>query len=103
MAICSQRKVTGWNGPVIFLQDLFVETEYRAQGIARGLIARVAALAHNVGSPIIELTVRDDNPAQQFYLSTGFQPLPQCLTFVLSGAALAKLAESDENNLALTG
>jgi GNAT superfamily N-acetyltransferase len=103
MAICSQRKVTGWNGPVIFLQDLFVETEYRAQGIARALIARVAALAHNVGSPIIELTVRDDNPAQQFYLSTGFQPLPQCLTFVLSGAALAKLAESDENNLALTG
>ena len=35
-------------------------------------MARVAALAHELGSPIVELTVRDDNPAQQFYLSTGF-------------------------------
>ena len=24
MATCSQRIITGWNGPVIFLQDLFV-------------------------------------------------------------------------------
>jgi GNAT superfamily N-acetyltransferase len=103
MATCSQRIVTGWGGPVIFLQDLFVDAEYRAQGIARALTARVAALARDIGSPIVELTVRDDNPAQQFYLSTGFQPLPQCLTFVLSGPALAKLAESDEKSLALTG
>jgi GNAT superfamily N-acetyltransferase len=103
MATCSRRIVTGWDGPVIFLQDLFVEAEYRALGIARALMARVAALAHEVGSPIVELTVRDDNPAQQFYLSTGFQPLPQCLTFILSGPALVKLAESDAENLALTG
>ncbi|MGB6938959.1 MAG: GNAT family N-acetyltransferase, partial [Xanthobacteraceae bacterium] len=82
---CSQRVVTGWNGPVVFLQDLFVETEYRAQGIARALVARVAALARELGSPIVELTVHADNPAQQFYVSTGFQPLPQCLTFVISG------------------
>src|SRR5665213_2718157 len=25
MATCSRRLITGWNGPVIFLQDLFVE------------------------------------------------------------------------------
>jgi ribosomal protein S18 acetylase RimI-like enzyme len=103
MATCSQRVVTGWGGPVIFLQDLYVDAEYRAQGIARALTARVAALARDLGSPIIELTVHADNPAQQFYLSTGFQPLPQCLTFVLAGPALAKLADSDEQDLALTG
>jgi ribosomal protein S18 acetylase RimI-like enzyme len=103
MATCSRRVVTGWDGPVIFLQDLYVDAEYRAQGIARALMARVAALARDLGSPIVELTVRADNPAQQFYVSTGFQPLPECLTFVLSGAALAKLADSDEHNLALTG
>jgi GNAT superfamily N-acetyltransferase len=103
MATCSQRIVTGWNGPVTYLQDLFVDAEYRAQGVARALMARVAALAHDIGSPIVELTVRDDNPAQQFYLRAGFQPLPQCLTFVLSGPALAKLAESEEKNLTLTG
>ena len=54
-------------------------------------MARVAALACELGSPIVELTVRADNPAQQFYLRTGFQPLPQCLTYVLAGPALAAL------------
>jgi ribosomal protein S18 acetylase RimI-like enzyme len=103
MATCSQRVVTGWDGPVIFLQDVYVDAEYRAQGIARALMARVAARARDLGSPIIELTVRADNPAQQFYLSTGFQPLPECLTFVISGTALAKLADSEEQDLALTG
>jgi GNAT superfamily N-acetyltransferase len=103
MATCSRRLITGWDGPVIFLQDLYVDVEYRAQGVARLLMSRVAALARDLGSPIIELTVHADNPAQKFYLSTGFQPLPQCLTFVLSGAALAKLADGDEQDLALTG
>ena len=95
MATCSRRKITGWNGPVIFLQDLFVEPEHRAHGVARALMARVAAYANELGSPIIELTVRADNPAQQFYLRAGFQPLPQCLTYVLAGPALATLAAQD--------
>src|ERR1700759_1033484 len=34
MATCSQRVVTGWNGPVVFLQDLFVEPACRRQGVA---------------------------------------------------------------------
>ena len=37
-------------------------------GVASALMARVAALARDVGSPIVELTVRSDNPAQNFYL-----------------------------------
>ena len=96
MATCSLRKITGWNGPVIFLQDLFVEPAQRANGVARALMARVAAYANALGSPIVELTVRADNPAQQFYLRAGFQLLPQCLTYVLAGPALATLAAQDE-------
>ncbi len=96
MATCSQRTITGWNGPLIFLQDLFVEPDYRAHGVARALVARVAAHARDLGSPIVELTVRADNPAQTFYLRNGFQPLPQCLTYVLAGPALAALAERDK-------
>jgi ribosomal protein S18 acetylase RimI-like enzyme len=103
MAICSQRVVTGWNGPVVFLQDLFVEPACRRRGVASALMARVAALARDVGSPIVELTVRSDNPAQNFYSRTGFQPLPHCLTFVLAGPALAELADQDSETLALTG
>jgi len=103
MATCSQRVVTGWNGPVVFLQDLVVEEEFRGQGIARKLAARVAGHARDLGSPIVELTVRAENPAQLFYVSSGFRPLPECHTFVLAGPALAKLADSDDETLALTG
>ena len=103
MATCSQRTITGWNGPVLFLQDLFVEAAYRRHGVARALMARVAALAHDVGSPIVELTVRADNPAQAFYLRSGFMPLPECLTFVLAGSALTSLAAQNDPALALAG
>ena len=103
MATCSRRAITGWSGPVIFLQDLFVEADYRKRGIARALVARVAAFAHELGSPIVELTVRADNPAQEFYQRSGFAHLPNCLTYVLAGPALAALAERDKDALALAG
>lgn len=106
MATCSQRVITGWNGPVIFLQDLIVEPAHRGCGMARALVARVAAYACELGSPIVELTVHADNPAQIFYRQNGFMQLPQCLTYVLAGPALAKLAAHDAQNqkaLARTG
>lgn len=107
MTTCSRRTVTGWNGPVMFLQDLFVEPAYRARGVADALVARVAALAHEIGSPIVELTVRADNPsAQRFYQRNGFQPVPQCLTYVLAGPALAELAghsKVQQNDLPVAG
>lgn len=107
MATCSRRTITGWNGPIVFLQDLFVEPAHRRHGIAEALMARVAALACELGSPIVELTVRaDNNPAQTFYQRAGFQPLPQCLTYVLAGPALDALARRDRagnETMALTG
>jgi ribosomal protein S18 acetylase RimI-like enzyme len=96
MATCSRRVITGWNGPIVFLQDLYVEAEYRELGIARALAAQVAALACALGSPIVELTVHAENPAQNFYERNGFTRLPQCVTYVLAGSALAALAERGE-------
>lgn len=95
MATCSRRVITGWNGPVVFLQDLFVEPAHRRRGIAGALMARVAAYACELGSPIVELTVRADNPAQAFYQRNGFSHLPECLTYVIAGPALAGLAARD--------
>src|SRR5579862_9341733 len=40
MATCSKRVITGWNGPIVYLQDLFVEPAYRRRGIADALMAR---------------------------------------------------------------
>jgi ribosomal protein S18 acetylase RimI-like enzyme len=107
MATCSRRTITGWNGPVVFLQDLYVEPAHRRRGIAEALMGRVAALASELGSPIVELTVRADNDsARKFYERAGFQPLPQCLTYVLAGPALDALAtrhDASSKTLALTG
>jgi len=74
MATFSKRTITGWNGPVLFLQDLYVESAHRKHGVARALMARVAAYARDLGSPIVELTVRADNPAQGFYRRAASPP-----------------------------
>ena len=104
MATCCRRIITGWGGPVIFLQDLYVEQEYRQHGIARALVARVAALAHEIGSPIVELTVLAENAAaRNFYQNAGFAPLPQCLTYVLAGPALEALAAQSKDAAAELG
>jgi ribosomal protein S18 acetylase RimI-like enzyme len=103
MATYSERIITGWSGPAVFLQDLFVEATYRRNGVARALIARVAAHAKTIGSPMVELSVRADNPAQLLYQQNGFQVLPSCPTYVLAGPALAALAAADTDDLPLAG
>ena len=56
MATCSDRYVTGWIGPTILLQDLFVDAEHRQRGVARALLAQVVLRARERGSPLVELT-----------------------------------------------
>jgi ribosomal protein S18 acetylase RimI-like enzyme len=82
MAICSERYVTGWPGPTIFLQDLFVDQTHRLHGVGAALMARVAAYAGERGSPIIEINVRADNPACHFYRKHGFEHVSNCVVFV---------------------
>jgi ribosomal protein S18 acetylase RimI-like enzyme len=103
MATYSERILTGWSGPVVFLQDLFVEPDFRRNGIAGAMIARVAAHAKAIGSPMVELAVRADNPAQLLYQQSGFQVLPPAPTYVLGGQALATLAARDDKDLPLAG
>jgi GNAT superfamily N-acetyltransferase len=45
MATCSRRVVTGGNGPVVFLQDLFVEPELRQYGVAGALVAAMQTIS----------------------------------------------------------
>jgi len=95
MVTYSRRIITGWNTPTVLVQDLFVEPAYRSRGVARALLGCVAALARELGSPIVELTVRSDNPARIFYQRNGFRPVPECLTYVLAGPALSALADQN--------
>jgi ribosomal protein S18 acetylase RimI-like enzyme len=92
MLTCSERYFTGWVGPTFVIQDLYVDAEHRNRGIGRALLAQVAALARDRGVPLIELTVRADNPARRFYGLLGLQPVRNCLPYVLVGQALSELA-----------
>jgi ribosomal protein S18 acetylase RimI-like enzyme len=90
MATCSERYVTGWPGPIVYLQDLFVDPAFRRHGMGAALIERVAAHADACGSPIIEINVHADNPAREFYRRHGFQQVDNCVVLVGGVHALPK-------------
>jgi ribosomal protein S18 acetylase RimI-like enzyme len=92
MAICSERFVTGWGGPTVYLQDLFVDPAHRRRGIGEALMAQIAAFAVKRGSPIIEINVRADNPACHFYRETGFQEVTNCAVYFGDANVLHRLA-----------
>ena len=96
MVIYSERAYTGWGEPALYVQDLFVELDYRRHGIGRALLARVAADAVARGSPMIELTMRADNPAREFYRRAGFELIDDCLHYIAAGRGLAMLVGGAE-------
>jgi GNAT superfamily N-acetyltransferase len=82
-----------WKGrPGLYLEDLFVSEWARGRGVARRLLADLAALAQARGYPRLDLAVLDWNPARRFYQRLGFEQKPEWLGYRLSGAALAALA-----------
>jgi ribosomal protein S18 acetylase RimI-like enzyme len=96
MVIYSERGYTGWREPALYIQDLFVEFEYRRRGIGRALLSRVAADAVALRSPMIELTMHADNAAREFYRCAGFELIEHCVHYVAAGAGLAMLIGNAE-------
>jgi ribosomal protein S18 acetylase RimI-like enzyme len=96
MNTCSERYYTGWPEPTIYVVDIFVEPRYRRCGVARALLGQVAALAIARGSPMIELTVREDNPARNLYRRCGFQRVGHCVNYVAGLSTLAKLTADSQ-------
>lgn len=91
MVTASERYYTSWAGCTLYIQDIYVEPAWRGRGVGAALLGCVAALALERGSPLIELTVREDNPARGLYGRLGFHQV-QCANYVIAGPALAKLA-----------
>jgi ribosomal protein S18 acetylase RimI-like enzyme len=96
MVTVSERYYTSWAGCTLYIQDIFVEPAQRGRGIASMLLSRVAAYALERGSPLVELTVREDNPARRLYRRRGFSRVP-AVHYVLAGTALAELAVAAED------
>ena len=86
-----------WTGrPGLYLEDLFVNPEFRGLGIGKALLARVAGIAVEKGCPRLQWEVLDWNtPAVDFYASLGADFLDEWRNVRMTGEALAKLASLD--------
>jgi ribosomal protein S18 acetylase RimI-like enzyme len=93
MVTASERYYTGWAGCTLYIQDIHVEPAWRGRGVGAALLGCVATLALERGSPLVELTVREDNPACRLYRRLGFHQV-ECSNYVVGGPALADLARA---------
>ena len=83
--------------PGIYLEDLFVEPEYRGRGIGKELLAYLAHVAQERGCGRIDWSVLDWNePSIAFYKRLGAQPLSEWTTFRLTGEPLELLARKHQ-------
>jgi GNAT superfamily N-acetyltransferase len=83
-----------WLGkPGIYLEDLFVQPEYRGHGIGKGFMKTLAQLCIERGYERFQWWVLDWNePSIEFYKSLGAVPMDEWTVFRLSGGALKKFA-----------
>lgn len=83
-----------WVGrPGIYLEDLFVQPEFRGRGIGKALLRRVAAIALDRGCRRLQWEVLDWNtPAIEFYRAMGAEFLDEWRNVRLDGEALVRLA-----------
>jgi GNAT superfamily N-acetyltransferase len=76
----------------IYLEDLFVEPEFRGKGVGKSLLRYLAQLAEERGCARLEWAVLDWNePAKSFYRKLGAEPMEDWTIYRLSGAELKNL------------
>ncbi|OBI36853.1 GCN5 family acetyltransferase [Mycobacterium sp. E1386] len=85
-----------WDGVAgIYLEDLFVRPGFRRRGLARALLATLAAECVDNGYTRLSWAVLNWNAdALTLYDGVGGEPQREWTTYRLSGSRLAELAES---------
>jgi GNAT superfamily N-acetyltransferase len=79
----------------LYLEDLYVRTPYRGQGIGKMLFGYLAQLAQTRGYGRVEWSVLDWNTAAiGFYERIGARPVSGWQVYRLTGTALAQLAQT---------
>ena len=83
-----------WRGPGLYLEDLFVRSEFRGLGIGKSLLATVARTAEQENRIFLKWSVLDWNePAIKLYQSLGADFLDDWRDAFLIGDNLKKLAD----------
>src|SRR3990172_7889758 len=68
-------------GLTVFIDELYVETRYRRQGVGKVILDKVSEVARTMGAKTLWAQAESYNTAaQQFFRSQGFQP-NDCLNF----------------------
>lgn len=81
--------------PGIYLEDIFVDAEYRGKGIGSGLLKRIARIAREENCGRVEWAVLNWNrPSIDFYHRLGAVTMEDWRIFRVTGEALEALAAS---------
>lgn len=84
-----------WVGRGLYLEDLFVREAYRGKGIGKALLTAVARIALEEGCHGMHWEVLEWNQkAIELYKTLGAEFLDEWRRVMLSGEALARLAET---------
>jgi GNAT superfamily N-acetyltransferase len=79
--------------PGLYIEDLFVDEDYRRRGYGRALLLHVARLAKERDCGRLEWSVLDWNqPAIDFYKKLGALPMNEWTVFRVAGKSLDELA-----------
>ena len=80
----------------IYLEDVYVQPEFRGQGIGKALLRSLAQIAVKQGCARFEWSALDWNqPAIDVYTGIGAKPLDEWTVFRLDGDALSKFASEE--------
>jgi GNAT superfamily N-acetyltransferase len=80
--------------PGLYIEDLYVDEEYRRRGYGRALLLHVARLAKERRCGRLEWSVLDWNkPAIDFYKKLGALPMSDWTVFRITGKSLDELAD----------
>jgi GNAT superfamily N-acetyltransferase len=82
--------------PGLYLEDLFVEPEFRGMGFGRAMLIQLAGIARESGCGRFEWSVLDWNePAINFYKSLGAKPMGEWTVFRMDESEIAQLASTE--------
>jgi GNAT superfamily N-acetyltransferase len=88
---------SSFHGPTLFLEDLYVRSQFRGKNIGRALLARVAAIARQGNCFAVVFNVLDWNhPAIKFYQTLHTTFWDDWKTLCLEGTALQAVAKEAE-------